>query len=340
MNPGEMLIGVLVLLAGASALFWPDRGLMARIKTSKLQADRERVEDALKHLYDMEAKGLPCTPEGIADALSMSAPESANLLRRLVSIGLLKAEGGAFRLTSEGRSYALRIIRVHRLWERYLADETAVSESDWHLEAEKKEHLISAEEAAALERRLGHPAYDPHGDPIPSAAGELPEVSWKSLTALKEGEIAGIVHIEDEPPAYYAQLAAQGFYPGLQVRVIELRTDRITVEANGNEIALAPVLAANLSVVSLPAEQIKSGIVRTLSMLRPGERGIVTGISQACRGLQRRRLMDLGVVPGAVIEVAMESVTRDPVAYSVRGATIALRKQQADMIFIEEKGGE
>jgi DtxR family Mn-dependent transcriptional regulator len=330
----------LALLAAAAALFWPDHGLLARMRISKQQADRERVEDALKHLYDMEAKSLPCTPDGIAGVLSMSAPESANLLRRLVSIGLVIAEGGTFRLTAEGRSYALRIIRVHRLWERYLADETAVSESEWHVEAEKKEHLITAEEASALERRLGHPAYDPHGDPIPSAAGDLPDVSWKSLTSLREGEIAGIVHIEDEPPAYYAQLAAQGFYPGLQVRVIEQKIDRITVEANGNEIALAPVLAANLSVVSLPVEELKAGVFRTLSTLKPGERGIVTGISQACRGLQRRRLMDLGVVPGAVIEVAMESVTRDPVAYSVRGATIALRKQQADMIFIEEKGGE
>lgn len=335
-----MLIGGLALLAVAAALFWPDRGLFARMRTSKLQADREKLEDALKHLYDMEAKGLPCIPEGIAGVLSMSAPESAILLRRLVSMGLLKADGGAFRLTSEGRSYALRIIRVHRLWERYLADETTVSESDWHVEAEKKEHLITAEEAAALERRLGHPAYDPHGDPIPSAAGELPEISWKSLISLKEGDIAGIVHIEDEPPAYYAQLAAQGFYPGLQVRIIEQKSDRITVEANGNEIALAPVLAANLSVVPLPAEELKAGVFRTLSTLKPGERGIVTGISQACRGLQRRRLMDLGVVPGAVIEVAMESVTRDPIAYSVRGATIALRKQQSDMISIEEKGVE
>ena len=339
MTPGEMLIGGIGLLVAVAALFWPDRGLLARIRAAKLRTDQVRVEDAFKHLYDQESKGLTCTLDSIARELGFPSKDDTSLVARLETIGLLTRQGNVFRLTPEGRSYALRIIRVHRLWERYLADETTVSESDWHIEAEKQEHLITAEEAAALDRRLGHPAYDPHGDPIPSDSGELPEVAWKTLTSLKEGEAAGIVHIEDEPPAHYAQLVAQGFYPGLQVRMIEQTSERITVEANGNEIALAPVLAANLSVVPLPAGEQKAGSFRTLASLRPGERGVVSGISPACRGLQRRRLMDLGVVPGGVIESEMNSVTGDPVAYSIRGATIALRRQQAEMVFIEEIEG-
>lgn len=337
MSPGELFLVGLALLAAAAAVLWPGGGIIARLRASKLRTDRIRVEDALKHLYDLESKGLPSTPEGIAGMLSMSTAETANLTARLESIGLLRKDAGGFRLTPQGRSYALRIIRVHRLWERYLADETTVSEADWHTEAEKQEHLMTAEEASDLDRRLGHPAYDPHGDPIPSASGEMPAMSWKPLMSLKEGEAGGVVHIEDEPPAHYAQLIAQGFYPGLQVRVIERTSARITVEANGNEIALAPALAGNLSVVPLAAGERTVAVFRTLATLKPGEHGIVTGISPACRGLQRRRLMDLGVVPGGVIEAVMESLTGDPMAYSVRGATIALRKQQAEMIFIEEK---
>jgi DtxR family Mn-dependent transcriptional regulator len=338
MTPGELFLGGLVLLAVAAAIFWPGRGIIARLNASQLREDRIRLEDALKHLYDLESNGLPSTPEGIAKMLSMSAGETAKLTTKLESLGLLKRDAGVFRLTAEGRSYALRIIRVHRLWERYLADETTFNEAEWHTEAEKKEHLITAEQASDLDRRLGHPAFDPHGDPIPSATGEMPEVTWKPLMSLNEGESGGIVHIEDEPPAHYAQLIAQGFYPGLQVRIIERTSTRIRLEANGNEIALAPALAANLSVVPLAAGERKAAVLRTLATLKPGERGIVSGISPACRGLQRRRLMDLGVVPGAVIEAVMESLTGDPIAYSVRGATIALRKLQADMIFVEEKG--
>ena len=335
MDPVETLAIGVVLLVAAASLVWPERGLIARWRVAGLRSARMRLEDALKHLYDREYRNLNCTLEDIAGALSIRADEAIKLIARLEAMGLLTHRGTVLGLTAEGRSYALRIIRVHRLWERYLADETAVSEYDWHKEAEKREHLISADEAAALESRLGHPAFDPHGDPIPSASGELPEVRWQALTSLREGEAAGIVHIEDEPPALYAQLVAQGFYPGMRVRIIEQNPVRIRVEAEGNEIALAPVLAANLGVVLLPPEERSREAYRTLSTLKPGQRGVVTGISRVCRGLQRRRLMDLGVVPGSVIEVEMQSVSGDPAAYNIRGATIALRRQQAEMIFIE-----
>src|SRR3972149_9879455 len=104
MTSGELLFGGLALLVALAALFWPDRGLLARMQTSKLQADREKLEDALKHLYDLEARGLPCTPEGIADVLPISATESVYLVRRLVSIGLLKGEGAGHRPTLKART--------------------------------------------------------------------------------------------------------------------------------------------------------------------------------------------------------------------------------------------
>jgi DtxR family Mn-dependent transcriptional regulator len=65
-----------------------------------------------------------------------------------------------------------------------------------------------------------------------------------------------------------------------------------------------------------------------------GDKGIVLGISKRCRGQQRRRLMDLGIVPGTEIEAEMKSIGGDPVAYKIRGASIALRKTQADEIHL------
>jgi len=337
MNPLETLTIGLLLLAAGAMVFWPERGLLARFRAARLRSARIRLEDALKHLYNREYAKRASTPESLVEDLSVSSDEAGKLIVRLEALGLLERRGSELRLTPEGRSYALRIIRVHRLWERYLADETTVSEFDWHKQAERREHLISAEEEAALDSRLGHPAYDPHGDPIPSPSGELPVQRWKALPSLDEGEVAGIVHIEDEPPDLYAQLIAQGFYPGMKLRVIEQRPERTLVEAEGNEVALARALASNLSVVPLSAEDRGGEPFRTLSSLQPGQRGVVSSISRACRGLQRRRLMDLGVVPGAVIEAVMKSVSGDPVAYNIRGATIALRKQHADMIFIREE---
>ena len=83
----------------------------------------------------------------------------------------MQSAGGELRLTSEGKAGALRIIRVHRLWEHYLAEETGHAADSWHREAEDREHSISATEADELDELMGFPVYDPHGDPIPTDTG-------------------------------------------------------------------------------------------------------------------------------------------------------------------------
>jgi DtxR family Mn-dependent transcriptional regulator len=77
-----------------------------------------------------------------------------------------------------------------------------------------------------------------------------------------------------------------------------------------------------------------------LSSLNTGEEAEVTGISRACRGPQRRRLMDLGIVPGTLISMAMTSAGGDPRAYYVRGAMIALRDDQAEFIHVKPVNGD
>ena len=102
-------------------------------------------------------------------------------------------------LTPEGCSYALRVIRIHRLLESYLAERTGVDESEWHQRADQMEHRVTAAEAEALSAQLGNPSYDPHGDPIPTADGVMPSRRGLPLSALKAGAVARIVHVEDEP---------------------------------------------------------------------------------------------------------------------------------------------
>ncbi len=297
---------------------------------------RVQIEDALKHLYHSEFRKQPCTLESLAGALSISIDNVAKLMANLESHDLVISREKSFHLTAEGRSYALRIIRVHRLWERYLADQTGLSEIDWHTEAEKKEHKMSMEEANSLAAQIGNPRYDPHGDPIPTASGELPPSKGRPLTDLNEGEIAGIVHIEDEPPTIYAQLIAQGLHPGMQVQMLESSNERIVFSADGDEKVLAPVFAANITVIPLTEEEQMDYSYETLATLNRDEKGTVVGISKACRGQQRRRLMDLGITPGTEISMEMKGAGGDPIAYQIRGATIALRKNQAELIYIRK----
>jgi DtxR family Mn-dependent transcriptional regulator len=148
-----------------------------------------------------------------------------------------------------------------------------------------------------------------------------------------------IVHMEDEPEAVYAQLVAEGLHPGMQVQISEKSPHRIRFWANGEEHLLAPIVAASISVRSLPeqAQEIAcSG--RPLHSLKPGQSGTVASLSPRLRGAERRRMMDLGVLPGTVIRAEITSPAGDPTAYRIRGALIALRREQADFICIQPLG--
>ena len=229
-----LLIGSLIIVV-LGFVFWPKIGLSAKWHKWALETERIQIEDSLKHLYDCEYRNISCTINSIAGNLSINTDRAAKLVSRLETQGLLSASGEVLQLTSSGRSYALRVIRVHRLWERYLADETSTKEMDWHEIAEKKEHSITPEQADKLAAQIGNPVYDPHGDPIPSSKGEIPGKKGKPLTEMLPGEFANIIHIEDEPPAIYSQILAQGLYPGMQIRLLEISDRRIKFVANGEE---------------------------------------------------------------------------------------------------------
>ncbi|MGE5810183.1 MAG: FeoA domain-containing protein [Ignavibacteria bacterium] len=334
-NPLILILLGLVLIFVAGVLFWPGKGFFAKRKKYKWKITREFIEDALKHLYDCEYKKINCSVNSIAGNLSIGGDQAAKLIARLEAMGLIKSLADNLQLTPEGRSYALRVIRIHRLWERYLADETSIGEADWHNRAEEQEHVLTEDEANYLAAQLSNPVYDPHGDPIPTASGELPVPKGKSLISMANGESAQIIHIEDEPPAVFAQLAALGLYPGVNIRMIDLSKDKIRFAANGEECILAPIFANNVTVAPMQERDKYVTEYRTLSSLEIGEDAVVIGISKACRGQQRRRLMDLGVVPGSKITAELKGVGGDPVAYNIRGATIALRKEQAKQIYIK-----
>ena len=86
-----------------------------------------------------------------------------------------------------------------------------------------------------LAAQMGNPAFDPHGDPIPSKSGHLPQKQGMPISDLSEGEFGHIIHLEDELNAVYCQLLAMGLYPGMQVRMINSSQGRIIFEANSEE---------------------------------------------------------------------------------------------------------
>lgn len=334
-----LIIGILVILI-LVLIFYPNKGIISVWKKSRYANKKVLIEDALKYLYNCEYNNSTCSLNGIAGNLSISADDATDIIARLESMGLVSAKKDELSLTSDGRSYALRVIRVHRLWEKYLADETGIKENEWHQKAEELEHKLTPEQANQLAAQIGNPVFDPHGDPIPSASGELPLKKGKLLNEMNVGEFANIIHVEDEPYAIYSQILAQGLYLGMQIRMMEVSDKRIKFIANGEECVLSPLIAKNITVGVIKFEKQVEGKFKTLSSLKIGEEGTILGIAKALHGQQRRRLMDLGIVPGTKIEAELESLTGDPVAYRVRGTSVALRKQQTDKIYLlneEEK---
>jgi DtxR family Mn-dependent transcriptional regulator len=326
-----LFAGITVLLV---VIFWPRTGILARVRKVKLNSRRVLLEDALKHLHDCEYKGITPSRMSVAGSLQMSTDDATELLGRLATLGLVTPDGEKVSLTSNGREYALRVIRMHRLWERYLADKTGVRETDWHTEAEWQEHFLTTDEANDLAAELGNPRFDPHGDPIPTQGGDLPRNAGRPLASMPPGERARILHIEDEPRSIYRLIVEEGLSVGVHVRMVSKTDGEISLEAEGRTIHLSAAAAANISVSFAVDEPEEAGTFATLADLRPGEGGKVLSISRRCRGLQRRRLMDLGIIPGTVIMAEFRSPGGDPTAYSVRGATIALRSSQAALIRI------
>lgn len=334
-DPATALAVFAITVAVTAFALWPRRGLVARFVRMAELTERVLLEDALKHVYTCESIGRECSIASVAGQLETTTGKAAALLSRLVESELIRPGDSGPRLTDIGRESALRLVRSHRLWERYLADRTGVPAGEWHAEADRVEHTLSREETEALASRLGHPAWDPHGDPIPTPGGDLPAVERLSLAGVEPGRTAEIVHLEDEPREIYDALLADGLGLGARVSVLERSDRQVRLRARGREWPMDIMVACNVTVRLLAEGEDADGPVQTLSDLRPGEQGRVVGISPACQGSQRRRLLDLGVVRGTEIESALTSAMGDPVAYRIRGALIALRREQAEWIRIE-----
>jgi DtxR family Mn-dependent transcriptional regulator len=331
-----------VITALGMFIFWPERGVFWRWQRAGQRNARIFREDALKHIHQCEIHNDKPSVKSLAGALDISANQVADVVEDLQSHELLQIDGTDFRLTPAGRDYALRIIRAHRLYERYLAEETGFEEAEWHAKAQQFEHRLSPEEIDALSQRLGNPTYDPHGDPIPTADGVLVYPQERiPLASLALNTPGRIVHLEDEPEMVYAQLIAQGLHIGQEVRLLDVSPQRVLFWAGDDEHVLAPILAANIAVI--PVAEVPKQVElpgESLTNLKPGQTAQVLGLSPRIRGAERRRLMDLGLLPGTTIEVEMASAGGDPIAYRIRGAVIALRKSQAQLISVCPEGGE
>jgi DtxR family transcriptional regulator, Mn-dependent transcriptional regulator len=336
MTIAAIVILSLVFAFILAAIFHPQFGLLKRLKARSLKGQREQVEDALKYLLKQERKARHASPEALAGAMNLSGMETLTLITRMEAQDLLVSRNGGLYLTPQGEHWALQVVRAHRLWERYLADEAQLPLEKIHAEAERREHGMTPEKLDELAASLGYPTSDPHGDPIPDSSGAYSPSSGIPLTAWSGDQPGRIVHLEDEPPLAYAQILAEGLRLGQTLRVLEVTPQRVLLSDGENEYRLAPAVAANVFVSPLPESLIDQSGVMPLSELLDGAKAEVVALDESCQGFTRRRLLDLGMTPGAHLEPEMRNFFGDPRAYRVRGTLIALRREQAAQIWVKQ----
>ncbi len=331
MNTIIVIVVVLILVI----FFLPVYGGWARFQSWRAKRQRELVEDALKYLIDREQQGRHTSTETLGEELKIGFRKAAQLIARMEKLQLIKLRDDGIHLTAEGERWALHVVRAHRLWERYLADEARMPLTKVHREAHRREHTLTESELNDLEAALGHPSSDPHGDPIPGRDGQMRALEAISLTKLEDDRPARIVHLEDEPMIAYQQIVAAGLKLGQVVRVIEKTPERYVLSDGETEYRLAPSVAANVQVTPAVEVQTSLGEGIPLSRLPLRQEAEIINLDESVQGFTRRRFLDLGLTPGAVISPELDNFFGDPKGYRVRGTLIALRKEQAEKIRVK-----
>lgn len=182
----------------------------------------QAVEDYLKVIYVLESEGTPATTTSIAEMMEVSSASVTNMLKRLAGMNFIehKSYKGA-RLTDSGRKIALEVLRHHRLLELYLKEIMGYSWDEVHDEAEKLEHHISEQFEDKIAELLNHPTHDPHGDPIPTKDGVVPEKARLAVCDAELNKPYIIGRVKDQDPELLRYLEKIGVIPGVKLVILD-----------------------------------------------------------------------------------------------------------------------
>jgi DtxR family Mn-dependent transcriptional regulator len=223
------------------------------LASTKSKNRSQTISRYLEAIYYIDAEGEAVRASRLADWLSVSQPTASATLHRMVRDGMIRISAAkVVTLTASGRDEAARIVRRHRIAERWLTD---VLGMDWLAadeEAGKLEHAFSDEVSDRLYKLIGKPATCPHGNPIPGARGPKPKE--RALSTLQPGERARVRRVsevaERRAPELLRFLADNGLVLGAEVQGVAVSpgAGTQTVRAAGREVAMAVEVAEKIWV--------------------------------------------------------------------------------------------
>lgn len=220
----------------------------------EIDALSDSAQNYLKAIYTYaEWHSSPLTPSLLACYLGLSRPAVSEHIRRLQKLGLVEySRQGGVRLSEGGTLLALRMVRRHRLVETFLSRILGYSWDEVHDDAERLEHGASDLFLNRVDRVLGYPVRDPHGDPIPREDGSVPETDDVPLLSLLSGAEFNIARVRDREPALLRHFVDIGVIPGARAVVEDIgegtHAMRLKFLPEGKECMLAHDAARNVLV--------------------------------------------------------------------------------------------
>ena len=182
------------------------------------------VENYIKQLYmEQDAHPRRFVPMGrMAEIMGVVPGTVTTMVKALHESGLVDYEARkGVRLTAGGRKLALHVLRRHRLIELFLVEHLGLGWSEVHEEAEMLEHVISDRVLDAIDRALGLPRFDPHGDPIPDKHGAVEERALVALSQAEPGKSYRVAQVSDRDAAFLRLVEERELRPGTEIAIIE-----------------------------------------------------------------------------------------------------------------------
>jgi DtxR family transcriptional regulator, Mn-dependent transcriptional regulator len=182
------------------------------------------IEDYLKAIYLVQQRAETVTTSLLAEQLGGLKPGSVSgMVKKLADLGYVAhTPYYGVGLTSAGERIALEVIRHHRLIELYLVEALGYSWDEVHDDADQLEHVISEKLEARIAARLGHPTIDPHGDPIPTLEGIMPDARGVCLVDIPLGDTCRVVRVGEQHSDRLRYLADLGLTPGTILKIVAI----------------------------------------------------------------------------------------------------------------------
>jgi DtxR family Mn-dependent transcriptional regulator len=210
-------------------------------------------ENYLKAIQKLSETNIPkISTNDIANMMNIAPPSVSDMLKKLASKKLISYEKYyGVKLTKSGETIALSLVRKHRLWEVFLTQKLNFAWDEVHDIAEQLEHIKSDDLINRLEKYLGNPKYDPHGDPIPDAKGQIQTRKQIQLNELKKNEKAVIVGVKDTGAVFLQFLDSIKLSLGTKVQlknIVEFDQSIVIKLGDNRELMLSHLVSENIFV--------------------------------------------------------------------------------------------